>query len=302
MKRLLGISLAVVLTLSLSMVALPANKAMAAGDWYVNPGDSIQNAINAAEAAGGGTVHVAAGTYNENILLKDGVEVVGDGPGDTIISSTSIYPVVTATGKTDAKLDGFTITNGSGSGTQLGAGVSIQAGSSNVTISNCVITGNTADLRGGGIAVADSSATIVDCTIVGNTAKRISTFGGSGGGIYNNGTLTVNNCTIYDNTAEIAGGGVRNNEGTLTVNNTIIYDNTAYFKGGGLNNVGGTVTLKNSTISKNTSTGTWLPQPTSLSGGGGISTEGGTGIMLRAGTRFRRSRIRWRRFCLIGAI
>ena len=276
MKRVLVISLAAVLALSLSIVLLPAQPATA-GDVFKVPSaySTIQAGINAAEADGGGTVLVAAGTYYENITLKSGVEVVGDGSSDTIISGVSSdpqVPVVTANQRTDAKLDGFTITNGSG--TQSGAGIAIQENSSNVTISNCVITGNTADLSGGGIAIADSSATIVNCTIIGNTANKIDEWGGNGGGIYiTNSSPTIINCIIANNTAINAGGGVRNNEGTLTVTNTIIYDNTAYFKGGGLNNIGGTVKLKNSTISKNTSTGTWLPQPTSLSGGGGISTD-----------------------------
>ena len=63
MKRLLLVSLVILLTLSLGAAFMPAGKARAAGDWYVTPGQSIQTAIDAAAAAGGGTVHVAAGVY-----------------------------------------------------------------------------------------------------------------------------------------------------------------------------------------------------------------------------------------------
>ena len=59
MKRLLTISLAVVLALGLSIMVFPAQPAVAnPGDIYV-PGDypTIQQAINAATA--GDTVHVA---------------------------------------------------------------------------------------------------------------------------------------------------------------------------------------------------------------------------------------------------
>jgi hypothetical protein len=211
MKRLLAISLALVLALSLSIGPIPAQPALA-GSVFKVPSSSystIQAGINAAFTAGGGTVLVAAGTYNENIQLKNGVDVVSDRTGNTIISSTDIYPVVTANSVTNAKLDGFTITNGSGSGTQLGAGVSIQASSSNVTISNCVITGNTAYLRGGGIAIDNSSATIVNCTIVGNTVNKIGELGGNGGGIYiSNSSPIIINCISANNTALGAGGGI----------------------------------------------------------------------------------------------
>jgi hypothetical protein len=208
MKRLLAISLALVLALSLSIGPLPVQPALAGGVFKVPSNYStIQAGINAASTAGGGTVLVAAGTYNENIELKNGVDVVSDRTGNTTISGTDGVPVVTANFKTNAKLDGFTITNGSG--TQVGAGVSIQASSSNVTISNCVITGNTALLRGGGIAIDDSAATIVNCTIVGNTANKIGELGGTGGGIYIvDSSPIIINCITANNTALNAGGGI----------------------------------------------------------------------------------------------
>jgi len=58
-------------------------------------------------------VHVAAGTYYENITLKDGVEVVGAGADVTTIDGSGNGPVVTANNVgSEAKLDGFTIANG----------------------------------------------------------------------------------------------------------------------------------------------------------------------------------------------
>ncbi len=88
MKKLLGISLAVVLALSLSMVALPAQPVAAdpgiiyvsttgddstgdgtAGNPYLTIGKGISMAIY------GDTVQVAPGTYYENITLKSGVIV-----------------------------------------------------------------------------------------------------------------------------------------------------------------------------------------------------------------------------------
>ncbi|MHC4573324.1 MAG: hypothetical protein ACYS76_04215 [Planctomycetota bacterium] len=53
--------------------------------YYVNPGESIQAAIDSASY--GETVQVAAGTYVENITLKNGVKVLGAGPLSTTMAA-----------------------------------------------------------------------------------------------------------------------------------------------------------------------------------------------------------------------
>ncbi|NCR10802.1 MAG: endo-1,3-1,4-beta-glycanase ExsH, partial [Microcystis aeruginosa LG13-11] len=95
-------------------------------------------------------------------------------------------------------------------------------------------------------------------TITGNTA-------GWGGGIHNLGTLTLNNNTITGNTANIVGGGIFNGgTGTLTLTNNTITGNTASNRGGGIANWG-TLTLNNNTITGNTA---------NYDGGGGIHNLG----------------------------
>lgn len=70
---------------------------------------------------------------------------------------------------------------------------------------------------------------------------------GSGGGVHNNGSLTLTDVTVSDNTSNV--GGVRNN-GYLNMHNTTVSANT----GGGIYN-DGTLTVTSSTISNNTITG-----------------------------------------------
>jgi len=74
------------------------------------------------------------------------------------------------------------------------------------------------------------------------------------GGIFNGGTLTVNDSTIWDNfaTGGSYAGGIMNNN-TLTVTGSTIADNMAGY-GGGLYNAG-VATVTDSTISGNTATG-----------------------------------------------
>jgi hypothetical protein len=72
-----------------------------------------------------------------------------------------------------------------------------------------------------------------------------------GGGIFNQGTLTVSNATLSGNSAFTGGGGIFN-QGTLTVSNTIISGNDTYEHGaGGIENLG-SLTLTNCTVAGNT--------------------------------------------------
>lgn len=71
-----------------------------------------------------------------------------------------------------------------------------------------------------------------------------------GGGIYNNGTLTISESTISGNTAQQQYGGGISNSSNLFVLNSIITENSAS-NGAGLHNRQGNTTLKNSSISQN---------------------------------------------------
>lgn len=81
-------------------------------------------------------------------------------------------------------------------------------------------------------------------------------FGTSGGGIFNNGSLTLNGCVVKNNAAG-TGAGIYNDGGSLTILNTAISGNNAsagdfiVATGGGIDSFTGTLTLTNSTISGN---------------------------------------------------
>ncbi len=74
-------------------------------------------------------------------------------------------------------------------------------------------------------------------------------FGSEGGGIYNSGTLLINNSVLADNAATY-GGAIHNNGGNLRVNNSTLSGNAASDGGGAISN-NGTLALTNSTLSGN---------------------------------------------------
>jgi hypothetical protein len=123
-------------------------------------------------------------------------------------------------------------------------GICVSSADSHLTLTNSVVSGNTASTYGGGIGLyRGGSAMLIDDTITGNS---VSGAAGGGGGIYvvSNDSTTVSNLTIRDTT--IAGNQVdAGNGGGIDVFNT---------SGTGLDgNV--TIDIDRSTISGNESTG-----------------------------------------------
>jgi hypothetical protein len=77
---------------------------------------------------------------------------------------------------------------------------------------------------------------------------------GNGGGVLNDGTLTLTESVVSGNSVAIphVGGGIFNRRGTLTLANSDVSNNAGFGGGGILNTVLGTVTLANSTVDNNT--------------------------------------------------
>jgi len=269
MKKLLSITLIILLVLCLNAIQLPANPAMAdPADIYV-PSDysTIQEAIDAASP--GDTVFVAAGTYSPStngevfpIRMRNGVSLQGAGAGSTIMDAENTNGVIACDGINIAttKIDGFTITNGS---TNDGGGIYLSY--SSVKISNNTITENNATDSGGGIFLYRSFPTISNNAITDNTAR------GWGGGIsINLSSGTIANNIISGNSIEgFCGGGIYVNAWLSgfpppIIRNNIITGNSAPYIGGGISSINASPTITNNIISNNSTT----------SYGGGIEIEG----------------------------
>ncbi|MHB1423853.1 MAG: beta strand repeat-containing protein [Gemmataceae bacterium] len=170
---------------------------------------------------------------------------------------------------------GQTLINASGLGNRAfdvasGANLTLEGvrveggGATNQTSNGAPTSAQTHNGVGGGI-YNDGTVTLIDSSITGNSAS-------AGGGIYNSGTLTISDSEISNNSTssgfeEGVSGGVAN-FGTLTVSNSTISGNEALTQGG-INEGGGvfnsgTMSISDSTISGNEA---------GLNGGG-VSNEG----------------------------
>jgi len=220
---------------------------------------TIQAAIDA--GVDGDTVMVTPGTYsgpgNYNISLKGkAVTVQSTDPDDpqvvnaTVIDcmgSPSMRGFIFGSGETlDTKVMGFTIKNGNnfkGGGIYccndssptisncvitantavFGGGLAFEGAGSFGLISNCKIIGNSALVGGGGVYCNGSNPTVVSSFICGNFAPRGGAFYG-----HNAGTGVITNCTISGNAATMFAGGVYCYRGCdLAMENCIIWDNSA---------------------------------------------------------------------------
>ncbi|HUT03231.1 MAG TPA: right-handed parallel beta-helix repeat-containing protein [bacterium] len=200
--------------------------------------EAIQDAIDV--TLDGYVIIVHPGTYYENIHF-DGKNITlrSLDPEDeeivalTIIDGAQKGSVVTFAGTEDETclLSGFTIANGT-----FGYGGGIYGAGTFAGVSNCTISGNSAEYCGG--ALHKCSGTISDCTISGNSA-------GYGGGLYDC-DGTISSCTISGNSAGYDGGGLHKCSGTIS--DCTISGNSAEY-GGGLAGCNGTIS--NCTITGN---------------------------------------------------
>ena len=151
--------------------------------------------------------------------------------------------------------------------------VTLTAANSTLTLSHAVtITGPTgvarvtlnggctdcapggAGTNGTGIRIllvdSDITATLADLTIANGHVRITDPGSASGGGIRNNGALTVTNCAFVNNRSDSTGAGIDANTGTLTVTGSIFTGNTAQ-SGAGLYN-GSQTTVTDSIFTGNT--------------------------------------------------
>src|SRR5438132_2256262 len=214
-----------------------------------------------------GTILLTSG----ELQVTRNVTINGPGAATLAVNGNAMFRVFYIAGSPltngNVVISGLTITNGLGSGADGidgGGGIGNNDMVGTVTLNHCTVSNNAVGCcnSAGGISNY-GNLTISNSIITGNSAQVY-----DGGGIYNHGALTVTNSTITSNSASRSGGGIITTS-SLTVDNCIISNNSAVNGfGRGIDDeyeASVVATVTNSTISGNSSN----------DGGGGIQNNGG---------------------------
>ena len=258
-KKLIVVFAVLALVSVLSSMMFSGGKTRAAGTCSVPSGahPTIQSAVN---DPGCTTINVAAGTYNENVVIprtltlngaQAGIDARGRSGAESIINrGVAANITITADGVT---VDGFTLNGPSSSGT---AAIVMQTGNTGDTIQNNIVNnpGRAASITTSNTTFSqnavNNTATASDgfqtnSTPVSNLTISDNSFGGANGAVYN-ADITV----IEGNSNVVVSGNSSSGDGTLIAlfktngaqitGNTIVGDgaSSAIFIGGGDSNVG----------------------------------------------------------------
>jgi hypothetical protein len=227
------------------------------------------------------TIHLTSGTLS----VTAGVFIRGPGPSELTIQGNGTFGDFFVSGAKGTTISGLTITGGS----SVASGGGIGTGSAVLTLNNDVITGNHAATAGGGIENG-GGLLMTDCTVSDNTAVI------EGGGIDSAISIatTITGSTITNNTVTAqnqaaAGGGIFS-DGSLTLINSTISQNTVdsvaatgsaagnNAEAGGLySDVDGSYTIIGCTFSGNGARGGMAASGTggaALGGGARLATSG----------------------------
>jgi len=227
----------------------------------------------------GGVTSTGSGTFNAT-TLREAITAVNTVGGTNTINLPS-HATITLAGTE------LVLSNSSGNTTINGNGTTISGNyqsrvlyvgnGTTATLNNVVIIDGTEPGSatqdgsignyGGGILIAANSTLNMDSSFVANCYDGSPTTHGSGGGIFNDGFLTITDSGVTVNKTSNYGGGISNNDNaTLTISSSDISNNTSLGNAGGILNFQGMVTVTNgSEVNGNQSQDT----------GGGISSTDG---------------------------
>lgn len=194
---------------------------------------TIQDAIDAASV--GDTVLVAPGTFVENIdfIGKDITVKSEKGPDVTVIdggnpANPNYGSAVTFRNKegAGALLEGFTVTNGTGSwysptppyDKRSGGGIFIKDASP-IVKSNIITKNEAMEGTGGGIICGENSSSLIENNVI--SCNRAHTTGGGITIYFSTPSATIRNNRIHGNWTKISGGGVSCNSDSLIEKNSI---------------------------------------------------------------------------------
>ncbi len=194
-----------------------------------NPYATIAKGIS--EASYGSIVMVSAGTYDENIQLKSGVDIQGSGYVNTLIQGLGTTHVVDGVGVVNASISGFSITGSSST-----SGGVYCADCKGLTVANNWIKDNGNSTTSNGILIMGSTTALLEQNLISGNANSGVVLGGSSISIVRN-NIIVNNADngiyhnsndpsyIINNVIDSNGTGSSGRSGILTWEDDIIMNN-----------------------------------------------------------------------------
>ncbi|MHC4205443.1 MAG: S8 family serine peptidase, partial [Planctomycetota bacterium] len=139
-------------------------------------------------------------------------------------------------------LKGLTISRGD---TDYGGGITCDGASP--TITDCIISDNTAKYYGAGIDCTNGSSPVIkNCTITGNKTSGSTAIGG--GINIEDSSPTIESCVISYNFADNVGGGIACYNSNPVIFNCLIANNSAVYKSGGIELENSSPVITNCTI------------------------------------------------------
>ncbi|MEV6841758.1 right-handed parallel beta-helix repeat-containing protein, partial [Streptomyces sp. NPDC051133] len=253
--------------------------------------DDLKQAIAQANAAGGGTLHLARDcTYtltapdnDDNGLPVITTRITIEGSGSTIRRSTHpgtpefrIFQISGPTGALTLQqitLRGGRVPQTTSGISGRGGGIWLTTDGTKLALDKVTITENFASQQGGGIDNDGGDLTIRDSTISHNHARF------SGGIDQDSGTATIVGSRINENTATSNIGGIFDFGGTMNFDHSQVTNNTAGGDGGGIYADHTKTTLKDTIVSGNRALG--------VNGlGGGIYNTDGSALTVRGSKVF----------------
>lgn len=220
----------------------------------------VELANNRASDKGGaiasrvGLVSIADSRFTRNFASDTGGAItIAEGLRTTIVNSTFTDNAAGYIGGALAISGGISEVLGStfaANRSQEAGGALVVFNDAQVDLSGCTISGNEADLiplqlatnLGGGIR-NDGNLTVQSSTITGNRGQF-------GGGVYSAERLTVADSTVSENGATVDGGGIYVIRGEASIERSVVDGNGALNDGGGILSRG-LVGIRSSTLSGN---------------------------------------------------
>ena len=207
------------------------------------PCRTIAYAIAQSGMASADLIHIAAGTYHQNLTIDRPVSLIGVQENQTIIDGVAGSSLIVINGGVTATLRDLTVQHGAYPGGD-GGGI---YNSGTLSLVRVAVSNNTA-LIGGGI-FNESSLSLSDVFISGNSASA-----GPGGGLFTSSpsATTLSNVTLSGNTASGYSGGIHHQgSGPIQLTNVTFSNNTAHIGGAMTITAVASATFINSTITNN---------------------------------------------------